>query len=300
MPSGIPVVVSSNGRGIPVRAVASGAPVMTVATNGLGTPIVLTDRGAPFVVQGLYDPAANALFARLNTPPTSARKTLINNLIVSLKTAGVWSKLDAVYMLAAADSQASRQNWIADQYNPTPVSSPTFVVDRGYTGDGSASYLDTGFNPTTAVAPKFTQNSAHMGLWSRTNFTNPGPTQSFDMGEQTRSYLSRSSNTSGAMTGRVNSASGVVDAALGAYPGHAAWSRSGAALWEAYAQGLDVGGGTTASAALANANFRLLSSNPVYGVNQLASAHFGSDLGPSEMLALKNAINTYLTAVGAA
>lgn len=50
--SGIPVVISDSGNGIPVTPVASGAPVMTVSQNGFGTPIVITDIGAPFIVEG--------------------------------------------------------------------------------------------------------------------------------------------------------------------------------------------------------------------------------------------------------
>lgn len=51
--SAIPVVIAENRRGVPVRPVDAGAPVITVAENGLGAPIVLSDRGAPFVVEGL-------------------------------------------------------------------------------------------------------------------------------------------------------------------------------------------------------------------------------------------------------
>lgn len=49
---GIPVVISSNGKGLPVRVVTARAPLMTVATNGKGIPIVLSDKGVPFIVQG--------------------------------------------------------------------------------------------------------------------------------------------------------------------------------------------------------------------------------------------------------
>lgn len=49
----IPVVVASNGLGLPVRQVDGGAQVMQVATNGLGVPIVLSSLGVPFVVRGL-------------------------------------------------------------------------------------------------------------------------------------------------------------------------------------------------------------------------------------------------------
>lgn len=64
---GIPVVIASNGRGIPVKQVESGAPVMTVAANGLGTPIVFSDRGTPFIVEGGVDPISPILMTnRIN------------------------------------------------------------------------------------------------------------------------------------------------------------------------------------------------------------------------------------------
>ncbi|WP_336802535.1 hypothetical protein, partial [Kaistia sp. MMO-174] len=73
-------------------------------------------------------------FARLTNQPTTARKKLYNDLIVSLKTAGVWAKLDALYVLAAADAQAARQNLVANAYNISASGSPVFTADRGYTG----------------------------------------------------------------------------------------------------------------------------------------------------------------------
>ena len=108
-------------------------------------------------------------FSPFTTPPDPTRKALINTLVKSLKAAGVWTKLDALYLFAAADAQAARRNWIQDLYNATAVSSPTFAADRGYTGDGAAAYLDTGFNPSTASSPKLTQNSAHASAWDRTS-----------------------------------------------------------------------------------------------------------------------------------
>ena len=54
--SGAPVVIATNGYGMAVRPVDSGAPVLTVAENGFGMPIVISDLGAPFVVEGLWSP----------------------------------------------------------------------------------------------------------------------------------------------------------------------------------------------------------------------------------------------------
>lgn len=254
---------------------------------------------SPEGVGVVYSAEAAALFARFTTPPDPTRKLLIDSLIVSLKTAGVWPKLDALYLTAAADSQAARRNWVADQYNLTAVSSPTFLADRGYTGDGAASDLDTSFNATTAVSPKFTQNSASMALWSRTNLAN-GAGQSLDMGAVAYAYVARSGSVSGRTEGRPIAGSGQVIAA-GGYPGHSGFSRDGAALWEGYGQGADAGGGTTASIAPTNTNIRILSAGGgAYGLNQVAAAHFGSALTAANMTDLYNALNTYLQAVGAA
>lgn len=55
---GVPVVIATNGIGLPVKAVLVGdlnrdkAPIMTIATNGKGAPIVISANGAPFVIEG--------------------------------------------------------------------------------------------------------------------------------------------------------------------------------------------------------------------------------------------------------
>jgi len=114
------------------------------------------------------DPAAIALFARMTSQPTPTRMALINTMIVSLKGAGLWSTSDAIWVMAAADSQAMTLNWVQNLYNLTPVNSPTFVVDRGVSGDGSTSYLNTGLSPG-AGGLQYSTNSCHMSCYVRTS-----------------------------------------------------------------------------------------------------------------------------------
>jgi len=53
---GFPVVIASNGLGIPVIPVEANAPAATVATNGLGAPIVIVEEnGIPLIIEGLPD-----------------------------------------------------------------------------------------------------------------------------------------------------------------------------------------------------------------------------------------------------
>lgn len=257
----------------------------------------ITNRWYQYWKNGGVAAETAALTSRFTTPPTNTRMRLIDNLIISLKKANVWSKLDAFYMLAAADTQSSLLNWVSTSYNLTAVNSPAFVVDRGYTGDGSTSYLETSFNPTTAVGAKFTQNSASQGLWSLTNLANAGAS-SFDMGN-TSAQIDRQGVVAGQAVGRSNTGAGIV-IAPGAYPGDASWSRTASNVWEGYAQGIDAGGGTDASAAMTNASFRILSvTAAAFGVNQIASADWGSGMTAAERLAIKSARQIYLQAVGA-
>lgn len=130
-------------------------------------PVVTDCAGYGF--RGHWQPAAEsycaealALFARMTTPPTTTRKDEINTLIVGLKTAGIWSKMDAMYVLAAADEQAALLNWVADTNNATAENSPSFVADSGFAGNGSTSFINTNYNPSTDGV-HYEQNSASFG-----------------------------------------------------------------------------------------------------------------------------------------
>lgn len=114
-----------------------------------------------------YDPDAVALFSRMSVQPTTARKKLINNTILSLKSSGTWGELDCLYLFAAHDKQAALLNWISSNYTITETGTKTFTTDVGISG--TSSNLSTNFNPSTAVSPNFTQNDACMGFWSETN-----------------------------------------------------------------------------------------------------------------------------------
>lgn len=112
-------------------------------------------RGHTATAVSAYCPEALALFARMTTQPTDARKTVINTFITSLKTAGVWDKLDAMYVFAAANQQAALLNWIADTNNATAENSPAFTADEGIQGNGTNSYDNTFTNCTGGYGINF-------------------------------------------------------------------------------------------------------------------------------------------------
>ena len=97
---------------------------------------------APTAAIPLQQEAA-ALFARMTTAPSTARKALINETIYRLKQAGVWDNLVTLAIHAAHDEQAARLCWKNAAKNPTKTGSLTFTADLGYTaGWSGANYLE--------------------------------------------------------------------------------------------------------------------------------------------------------------
>lgn len=255
--------------------------------SGLGLDITLGSRPA-------YEPEALALFARMAAPPDARRKGLINTLIAGLKQAGVWSRLDAFYMLAAHTAQAARLNWVADAYNLTPVNGPAFEVDRGYTGNGFNAYLDTGFNPATAGG-KFTLNDAHLGVWCLTNVAE----DKNDIGNLNARIFARTAAS--AISGRMND--GIAPTILPAAAtsvGHTIFARNSAVSYRIHKDGINQATPPNGSATVASSNFWVAGANGGnHCTKQIAASHFGSCLDGANVVQTTSALRSYLTSVGA-
>lgn len=108
------------------------------------------------------DTDATAFEARKTTPPTVQQAYLDCTLITDLKTAGTWSLIGEMYVLAAADTQSALLNWKSATHNLTASGSPAFTPLVGYTGSTS-NYLTTGIAPASLSTG--TQNSFAFGAF---------------------------------------------------------------------------------------------------------------------------------------
>ena len=101
------------------------------------------------------------------TLPSSNTQTLQNTLLTSLKTDGVWDKLDIFYVFAVDNnaSEFATINWknpnalLNTPTQSTLINAPEFVNNGGFQGNGTSSYIDTNFNPATQGV-QYTQNNA--------------------------------------------------------------------------------------------------------------------------------------------
>lgn len=254
-----------------------------------------------------YTTEAQTYFTAMSVGPDATRKGLLNTLIKALKTAGVWTNLDLLYIMAAHDAQAARLNAKAPaSFAATAVSSPTFTTDRGYAGNGTSSYLDTGLAP--ASASQYGLDSAHLGVWSRTN-SNVNVVDIGAAGAASAGQSFIQARNGGNVVGRVNNNSGTgqINTATSDSSGHFVLRRSAASGTNAITvrrNGAGLAAGTQASSALTTRTLFIgaINSDGVaasFSAREYAAAHVGANLTDQNITDLYNALQTYMTAVGA-
>lgn len=97
------------------------------------------------------------------TLPSENQQVLQNQLIIDLKNAGIWNKLDT-FAVFATDGNADFAliDWKKlSQY--TAFNSPTFSTNGGFAGNGTSSYINSEFSGSIGV--NFTLNAASRFYW---------------------------------------------------------------------------------------------------------------------------------------
>jgi hypothetical protein len=239
---------------------------------------------------GLILPQTRALVAAMTTEPRRARTLLIDTLIASLIDAGVWAKLDALYLFAAHDSQAALLNW----KNPAgvvaaAVNSPAFTADRGFTGDGASAYIDTGIRLDT-LGGNFSQDSAMLAVWSLTDVANGG----FSVGTGALAKIAPRS-VGGNMSTSLNAAAGgsvAVADSLGLF----LVSRGSGAGYARYKNTTSLGDASVSSTGMDATNLTALGvpASASFTTRQIAMIAAGGHMNGPEQVEFYNAIYDYL------
>ena len=252
--------------------------------------------GAPLL------PESRAWRAAVNAAGGSvsgARLRLIDRLIRALKAGGAWDALDRLWIFAAENAAAALIDLMA-QSAATAVNSPTFTADRGFTGNGTSSYLDTNLS-ATAAGLKFARDSACFGGWM-------GAQQSgtaFDFGWDYGAY-SMIVTRYGANTVRCEVNAGTNPSGTPAISGHTGLfsaDRSTSVLTTLYRNGVAEMTSNAPSTALQNRKFGVgayVGGPANFSSGRWASAHIGRSLGDGGQVRFHAALRGYMTAIGVA
>jgi hypothetical protein len=325
-----PAISGTSTAGAAIKLFANAVQVGTGTANGSGvwtvtptTPLGIginnvtatqTVAGNESLPSGLRAVTVNAIDAdawayidAMTVVPSFARQTLLNTLVTALKTAGVWSKLDVLYLLAAHDNQASRLNAKAPATfsltATTVTTAPTFVADQGWKGGGAGAtaggYLAGTFNPATAPSPHFVQDDAFMGVWVRTASSATANNTHRELGAAGASYIASRNAVAGNMLTQANAAASDLTATGGTGVGFFAWSRQSSASYHPFFNATDLGAVVRASFLPSNAAFNICRASGAYSDAELCSVVWGSGLTTAQEADFYNALHAYLQGTGA-
>jgi hypothetical protein len=244
---------------------------------------------------------ADLLIDYMTVRPQGNRAFLISDTIRRLKAADIWAKIDVRWTLAAHDAQAARLNWKAPaSFALTEVNSPTFTANRGYAGNGSTSYLNTGWNPSTNGV-RTQQNNSHVMNWTRDAYTSALLS---DIGCYTSIGLLNGSRTGGTIKATFQSHANPVQV-TSATAGMTVGVGRATNAQELYENGTSVATGSQSTSALPNATAFIcalsFSGSPVqHTTRQQAAGGFGASLSTAEVAAYYAIELQYMRAVGAA
>jgi hypothetical protein len=115
---------------------------------------------------GGFDPDAQAFFDRVTTAGgtlSETEKNATNQLVLDMKTAGIWTAMKAIYPMVGASAAACAQNLKSSSFTGTFSSGWTFA-STGVTGNGTSAYFDT----TVTNNIDITDRASHWSAYFRT------------------------------------------------------------------------------------------------------------------------------------
>ena len=120
----------------------------------------------PRVKKG-FDSDAQAFFTRVTVAGgtlSATEKLATNQLVLDMKSAGIWSSMKAIYPMVGASASACAQNLKSSSFTGTFSSGWTFA-STGVTPNGTSAYFNTTLVPSTSLSV----NSTHQSLYLNTN-----------------------------------------------------------------------------------------------------------------------------------
>jgi hypothetical protein len=120
----------------------------------------------PRVKKG-FDSDAQAFFTRVTVAGgtlSATEKLATNQLVLDMKSAGIWTSMKAIYPMVGASAAACAQNLKSSSFTGSFTSGWTFA-STGVTPNGTSAYMDTALNASTQL----TQNNASFSIYNRTN-----------------------------------------------------------------------------------------------------------------------------------
>ena len=144
-------------------------------------PAIGISRAIPFRRGGggysIVNPELETYISGLVTPLSDPQLEKLDTFLTTLKTglsiANLSDAFDVMYILAGETEESSLKNIVSNAYHCTNVSATSFTALEGFTSDGVADYLNTGWKPKSHGV-NFALNDCSYGVYSRSDIAEDG------------------------------------------------------------------------------------------------------------------------------
>lgn len=247
----------------------------------------------------VYDSDMLDYISYFSTPPTLARKLLLNDLFIGLKADGNFAEGDRLWLFASEKEQQSTISLMNPSSTPLDANGSYTWDSGGYKGDGSSAYINTHFNPSSDNIT-FEQDSASIILYSKT------PTlenkKDFGVNDGTAfldGQIARASNLANVSINCNGFLS--VDVATGDGAGTIAFVRPSLLFINYYRNGVSISNYSQVSSAIPNDLIYILANNAGGSAERFSSRYLAyCFIGSSavDQATFHNRLLAYLTAIG--
>lgn len=249
------------------------------------------------------DPATSSWLAAVlakGAPVSSTYMAAVNTLINTLKTAGVFQRLDRLWLFGAENATQALVDLIGANA-ATAVNAPTFTPGKGFQGNGTSSYINTGYNPATAGG-KFIVNDACHGVWIDA-YNTGGHVLANENGIYSRLAI----NSSGQREVEVQASASAAVYTPGSTVGFTHGQRTGASAAANFGQGgvVDQIPNNAGAGFLSNRIYFALANNypgPTTPINfansRLSAVWMGGSMTQAQLTAFATALATFFTTAG--
>jgi hypothetical protein len=133
-----------------------------------------------------FDPDALAFFGRVTSAGgtlSNTEKNAVNQLVLDMKSYGIWTSMKAIYPMVGASASACAQNLRSASFTGSFSSGWTFSAN-GVQGNGTSAFFNTALNTLTNL----TSTSTHLSIYVRNN-SNGGGGSPYDLANATNSGM---------------------------------------------------------------------------------------------------------------
>jgi hypothetical protein len=231
----------------------------------------------------------------------ATQKNAVNQLVLDLKSANIWTKMKAIYPILGGSASSHKWN-LKDPRDLNAAYRLTFATgwthsSTGMTPNGTSSYADSFLIPLSNL----TLNNTHISYYSRTNInTDVYTIGSFDGTNSLTMYANYSGQN---YSSQYNGANGRLLTSVTRGDGFFISNRTASNLHNSFRNSTKLGTSTTSTSigSLPTTKILLAATEPIVAVGSLkecAFASIGDGLTDAEASNLYTAVQNYNTTLG--